>query len=84
MLVSVPRKSDCMDEDDAYFELGGGREDAGDPVVGVDHEARGGRNGPCGEGRDVAVGRGGGSEASGRQREGGEDSGDHAGGGEHL
>ena len=84
MLVVVPRKSDCTCENDAYFELSGGREDTSHPVVGVDHEARGGRNSACGEGGDVAVGRGGGGEAGGSQREGGEDSGDHVGGGEHL
>ena len=84
MLVVVSRKSDCRYEDDAYFELGGGREDTGDPVVRVDHEARGGGDGACREGGDVAVGGRGSGEAGGSQREGREDGSDHAGGGEHV
>ena len=84
-------KSECQsqpslgeDDQNAHPELSGGREDAGDPVVRVDDKARGGRDGARREGGDVAVDGGGGSEASGSQREGGEDSGDHASVGEHL
>ena len=81
MSVNLRRRED---EGDADLELGGRREDAGDPVVRVDDEARGRRNRAGREGGDVAVYGGRGGEAGRSQREGSEDGGDHAGEGEHL
>ena len=82
--MNAAKRKDRKYERVAYLKLGGGGQDPRNEVVGVDDEARGGRDGACREGGDVAVSGGGGSVASGSQREGGEDGGDHASGGEHL
>ena len=82
--MNPTKRKDRRHETLAYLELGGGREDPRHEVVRVDDEARGGGDSARREVRDLPVGGGGGGVGGGSQREGGEDSGDHASGGEHL